>query len=138
VHQDKSGFWYHVDYAGDGPLISADDSSIEVVVTEKLADGTLVEDMDASGRSLTMALVDFPPLFHSALVLMRNHGSMTLVAPPQLAYGDAGYPPKVPPGATMVYTLRVDNVKPAPEIALPDVKETNVAGSGKPTRSEQK
>ncbi|EEI3024023.1 peptidylprolyl isomerase, partial [Salmonella enterica subsp. diarizonae] len=30
-------------------------------------------------------------------------------------YGDGGYPPKVPPGATMVYTLRVEDVKPATE-----------------------
>ncbi len=33
------------------------------------------------------------------------------VVPPELAYGDAGYPPKVPPGATMVYTIRVENVR---------------------------
>ena len=34
-----------------------------------------------------------------------------MAAPPELAYGDAGYPPKVPPGATMIYTIRVENVR---------------------------
>lgn len=141
VKQDKSGFWYHMDYAGDGPPIAGDETSVEVVVTEKLVDGTVVEDMDASGRSLTLALSDFPPLFRSALVLMKNHGAMTLVAPPQLAYGDAGYPPKVPPGATMVYRLRVDNVKPAPEMDLPDVKAIKAqqaTDGGKAGGSKQK
>ncbi|WP_338054882.1 hypothetical protein [Serratia marcescens] len=36
----------------------------------------------------------------------------------ELAYGDKGYPPKVPPGATMVYKLRVTDV-----IAAPDEKK---------------
>ncbi|EHY0218373.1 FKBP-type peptidyl-prolyl cis-trans isomerase [Salmonella enterica] len=123
VRQDDSGFWYRMDYPGDGELIRGDETVVEVVVTEKLTDGTVVEDMDARGRSLSMALGDFPPLFRGALMLMKNHGTMTVVAPPALAYGDDGYPPKVPPGATVVYTLRVENVMPAPAIVLPDVRQ---------------
>ncbi|EFB0088244.1 FKBP-type peptidyl-prolyl cis-trans isomerase [Salmonella enterica] len=123
VRQDDSGFWYRMDYPGDGELIRGDETVVEVVVTEKLTDGTVVEDMDARGRSLSMALGDFPPLFRGALMLMKNHGTMTVVAPPALAYGDDGYPPKIPPGATVVYTLRVENVMPAPAIVLPDVRQ---------------
>ncbi|EBG3215782.1 peptidylprolyl isomerase [Salmonella enterica subsp. enterica] len=110
THMDDRGFWYRMDYAGDGELISGEDTQVEVVVTEKLTDGSVVEDMDASGRSLVMKLGDYPPLFHHALERMKNHATMTLVAPSGLAYGDEGYPPKVPPGATMVYTLRVESV----------------------------
>ncbi|HDC1420163.1 TPA: FKBP-type peptidyl-prolyl cis-trans isomerase [Salmonella enterica] len=124
VKQAKSGFWYRLDYAGDGALIDGDASTVEVVVTEKLTDGTVVEDMDARGRSLSMALGDYPPLFREALMLMKNHGTMTIVVPPEQAYGSEGYPPKVPPGATMVYILRVDNVKFAPDIILPSPNET--------------
>lgn len=128
VRQDDSGFWYRMDYPGDGELIHDDATVVEVVVTEKLTDGTVVEDMDARGRSLSMALGDFPPLFRGALMLMKNHGTMTVVAPPALAYGDDGYPPKVPPGATVVYTLRVENVTQAPEIVLPDVSKKGADG----------
>ncbi|PKH26380.1 hypothetical protein CIG19_00830 [Enterobacterales bacterium CwR94] len=35
---------------------------------------------------------------------------MTLMVPPELAYGDEGFAPLIPPGATMVYTLRIDHV----------------------------
>lgn len=133
VRQDNSGFWYRMDYPGDGELIHDDTTVVEVVVTEKLTDGTVVEDMDVRGRSLSMALGDFPPLFHSALMLMKNHGTMTVVTPPALAYGDEGYPPRVPPGATVVYTLRVENVTTAPEIVLPDVgKKSADSGTTKP------
>ncbi|EEC4901399.1 peptidylprolyl isomerase [Salmonella enterica subsp. enterica] len=110
IHKDESGFWYRMDYVGDGEVIRGDNSRVEVVVTEKLTDGSVVEDMDASGRSLVMKLGDYPPLFRRALERMKNHATMTLVAPSEMAYGDEGYPPKVPPGATMVYTLRVESV----------------------------
>lgn len=117
VKQAEGGFWYRSEYAGDGEFIRGDDTLVDVVVTEKLTDGTVVEDMDARGRVISQVLGEYPPVFREALMLMKNHGTMELVVPPELAYGDEGYPPKVPPGATMVYTLRVEEVKPVTEPA---------------------
>lgn len=117
VKQAEGGFWYRSEYAGDGEFIRGDDILVDVVVTEKLTDGTVVEDMDARGRVISQVLGEYPPVFREALMLMKNHGTMELVVPPELAYGDEGYPPKVPPGATMVYTLRVEDVKPDAELA---------------------
>ncbi|EEM7113362.1 peptidylprolyl isomerase, partial [Salmonella enterica subsp. enterica serovar Poona] len=116
VKQAESGFWYRTEYAGDGGFIRGDDTIVDVVVTEKLTDGTVVEDMDARGQVISQPLGDYPALFRSALTLMKNHGTVELVVPSDLAYGDGGYPPKVPPGATMVYTLRVEDVKAAAEL----------------------
>ncbi|MCU6345180.1 FKBP-type peptidyl-prolyl cis-trans isomerase [Escherichia coli] len=111
VKQAESGFWYRTEYVGDGDYIHGDDTVIDVVVTEKLTDGTVIEDMDARGRVISQTLGDYPAVFREALMLMKNHGTTELVVPPELAYGDEGYPPKVPPGATMVYTLRIEEVK---------------------------
>lgn len=105
------GFWYQVSYPGDGVALTSDDS-VDVVVEETLTDGTVISDMETAGNSLRQAVKDFPPVFTAVLVKLRNHGQVTLVVPPELAYGDRGYPPKVPPGATMVYKLRVLNVIP--------------------------
>ncbi|EAR4440304.1 peptidylprolyl isomerase [Salmonella enterica] len=113
VKQAESGFWYRTEYSGDGGFIHGDDTIVDVVVTEKLTDGTVVEDMDTRGQVISQPLGNYPALFRSALMLMKNHGSVELVVPSDLAYGDGGYPPKVLPGATMVYTLRVEEVKPA-------------------------
>lgn len=110
VKQAKSGFWYRVEHVGDGELIKGDDTRVDVVVTEKLTDGTVVEDMDLRGQVISQSLGDYPLVFRSALMLMKNHGTMELVVPSDLAYGDEGYPPKVPPGATMHYVLRVEDV----------------------------
>ncbi len=111
VRQSEDGFWYRVEHAGDGELIKGDDTRVDVVVTERLTDGTVVEDMDLRGQVISQSLEDYPPVFRSALMLMKNHGTMELVVPSDLAYGDEGYPPKVPPGATVHYTLRVEDVK---------------------------
>ncbi|EFI5594820.1 peptidylprolyl isomerase [Escherichia coli] len=111
VQKAGSGFWYRIEHAGDGELISGDDTVVDVVVVEKLTDGTVIEDMDARGTVISQPLGEYPPVFRSALLLLKNHGTATVAAPPELAYGDEGYPPKVPPGATMVYTIRVEGVK---------------------------
>ncbi|CAI1812209.1 FKBP-type peptidyl-prolyl cis-trans isomerase fkpA precursor [Serratia proteamaculans] len=107
VKQSAMGFWYRVDYAGDHEL--AKDAVIDVVVKERLTDGTVIQDMELSGKVLSQPLSAYPPLFREAIGHLRNHGSLTMVVPPEFAYGEAGYPPKVPPNATMVYELRIDN-----------------------------
>lgn len=63
---------------------------MDVVVTEKLTDGTVIEDMDARGRVISRALSDYPPVFREALMLLKNHRTAELVVPPELAYGDEG------------------------------------------------
>lgn len=115
IQQDPLGFWYRIDYLGDGEMIKDDESLVDAVVVEKLTDGTVVEDMDARGRVISQPLNEYPALFRTALTQLKEHGSMTLVVPSALAYGDDGYPPKVPSGATLVYTLRVEQVKVSPK-----------------------
>ena len=110
VRQASSGFWYRIDYTGDAQIPNT--ASVDVVVKETLTDGTVIQDMEASGATLSQPLADFPPLFKEAISLLKNHGSMTLVVPPELAYGEKGYPPRVPPSATMIYTLRIAEMYP--------------------------
>ncbi|HBC5825878.1 TPA: FKBP-type peptidyl-prolyl cis-trans isomerase, partial [Escherichia coli] len=113
VKQAESGFLYRTEYASDGEFIRGNNTLVDVVVIERLTDGTIIEDMDARGRVISQALSDYPPVFREALMLLKNHGTAELVVLPELAYGDEGYPPRVPPGATMLYTLRGEDVKPA-------------------------
>ncbi|MEB5993668.1 FKBP-type peptidyl-prolyl cis-trans isomerase [Serratia ureilytica] len=126
VKQSAMGFWYRVDYAGEGAL--APTAVVDVVVKEKLTDGTVIQDMDLSGKVLSQPLSEYPPLFREAIGHLHNHGSLTMVVPPALAYGETGYPPKVPPNATMVYELRIDNSQ-APAKGVQAVKrEADTAG----------
>lgn len=109
--QSPMGFWYRINYSGQGEM--AKDAVIDIAVKETLTDGTVVQDMDLSDKILSQPLTAYPPLFREAIGHLRNHGSITLVVPPALAYGETGYPPKVPPNSTMIYELRInDSRKP--------------------------
>ncbi|ENA4398867.1 TPA: hypothetical protein J1W37_004443 [Escherichia coli] len=110
VRHDKSGFWYKIDYIGDGDFVTEDDTIVDITMIEKLTDGTIIEDMDASGTVLSQPLNKYPPVIRNTLSLLKNHGTITVVLPSELAYGDDGYLPKIPPGATVIYTIRIDNV----------------------------
>lgn len=110
VRQAASGFWYRVDYTGD--VVIPDTASVDVIVKETLVDGTVIQDMEASGATLSQPVAKFPPLFKEAISLLKNHGSMTLLVPPEKAYGEKGYPPKVPPNASMIYTIRIAEMYP--------------------------
>ncbi len=102
------GYGYRIDYRGKGKIAS--DAIIEVAVKEMRVDGKVIQDMDAGGALLSQRLDEFPPVFRDALARLENHGSMTLLVPPDLAYGEAGYPPDIPPGAYMIYQIRISDV----------------------------
>jgi len=110
VHKDALGFYYRVDYAGSGRIGAGD--NVSIVVRESLPDGTVIKDMEPAGTTITLPLAQYPPLFRAAIGKLDKHGSITLVVPPELAYGEKGSPPAIPPGATMIYTLRVADVLP--------------------------
>ncbi|WP_261247779.1 FKBP-type peptidyl-prolyl cis-trans isomerase N-terminal domain-containing protein [Serratia ficaria] len=110
VQKDALGFYYRVDYAGSGRIGAAD--RVDIVVRESLPGGQVIKDMELAGTVISQPLAQYPPLFRAAIGKLQKHGSMTLVVPPALAYGDRGSPPAIPPGATMIYTLRVADVLP--------------------------
>jgi FKBP-type peptidyl-prolyl cis-trans isomerase FkpA len=110
VKEGSGGVLYKIDYSGDSPIPRG--AMVDLIVKESLTDGTVIQDMEANGAVLSQKVADFPPLFQEALGNLNNHGSMTMVVPPSLAYGEKGYPPKIPPGATMVYQLRIAEIYP--------------------------
>lgn len=103
------GFLYKIDYAGDAAI--GDNDIVDIAVVEKLTDGTVIHDMGKSGDVVSQTLNNYPPLFNSAIKLLKNHGSIAVIAPPSLAYGDEGYAPNIPPAATVIYEIRIVDVK---------------------------
>ncbi len=101
----KDGVYSRIDYAGEGRILDTD--TVTVTIKETLIDGTVINDMEAEGKVWTQTLKSYPPLFLGPIKRLGNHGSITIVIPPELAYGSEGQPPKIPPGATMVYSVRI-------------------------------
>ncbi len=108
----KEGVYSRIDYLGKGKISGND--LVTVVIKEMLTDGTVINDMEAKDQALTQKLDAYPPVFREPLKRLQNHGSVTLVVPPEKAYGSKGLPPKIPPGATMVYSVRIVDSQPEP------------------------
>ncbi|OAH29256.1 FKBP-type peptidyl-prolyl cis-trans isomerase N-terminal domain-containing protein [Serratia marcescens] len=108
TQKSPAGFWYRIDYAGDEAI--KENARVDIVVKESLTDGSVIQDMDRSGKVMSQPLSAYPPLFREAIGHLKNHGSLTMVVPPALAYGETGYAPQIPPNATMVYELRIVDV----------------------------
>ncbi|HDY8966953.1 TPA: FKBP-type peptidyl-prolyl cis-trans isomerase [Klebsiella pneumoniae] len=108
----KEGVYSRVDYPGKGKISGND--LVTVVIKEMLTDGSVINDMEAKDQALTQKLDAYPPVFREPLKRLQNHGSVTLVVPPEKAYGSKGLPPKIPPGATMVYSVRIVDSQPEP------------------------
>lgn len=105
TQKSPAGFWYRIDYMGDETI--AENARVDIVVKESLTDGSVIQDMDRSGKVMSQPLSAYPPLFREAIGHLKNHGTLTMVVPPELAYGETGYAPQIPPNATMVYELRI-------------------------------
>ncbi|BEN50043.1 FKBP-type peptidyl-prolyl cis-trans isomerase N-terminal domain-containing protein [Serratia marcescens] len=108
TQKSPSGFWYRIEYTGDEAI--KENARVDIVVKESLTDGSVIQDMDRSGKVMSQPLSAYPPLFREAIGHLKNHGSLTMVVPPALAYGETGYAPQIPPNATMVYELRIVDV----------------------------
>ncbi|HHH3031226.1 FKBP-type peptidyl-prolyl cis-trans isomerase N-terminal domain-containing protein [Serratia sp. CY68758] len=108
TQKSPAGFWYRIDYVGDEAI--KENARVDIVVKESLTDGSVIQDMDRSGKVMSQPLSAYPPLFREAIGHLKNHGSLTMVVPPALAYGETGYASQIPPNATMVYELRIVNV----------------------------
>ena len=108
----KEGVYSRIDYPGKGKISGND--LVTVVIKEMMTDGTVINDMETKDQALTQKLDAYPPVFRGPLKRLQNHGSVTLVVPPDKAYGSKGLPPKIPPGATMVYSVRIVDSQPAP------------------------
>ncbi|WP_434636437.1 FKBP-type peptidyl-prolyl cis-trans isomerase N-terminal domain-containing protein [Klebsiella sp. I138] len=104
----KNGIYSRVDYAGSGKILGND--IVTVTIKETLIDGTVIKDMEAEGKVWSQALNAYPPSLLDPIKRLENHGTVTIVLPSDFAYGSEGVPPKIPPGATMVYTVRIVDI----------------------------
>lgn len=111
VKKAAMGFYYLVGVKGSGKIKSSD--TVTIVLRESLSSGKVIADMGEKGSMLSLPLNSYPPMFKAALSMLNNRGEIRLVVPPELAYGEKGNPPDIPPHATMVYDIKIVDVTPA-------------------------
>lgn len=95
---------------GDGAEATAG-STITVHYTLFLEDGTKVQSSKDSGQPLTSPLSDLIPGWQEGIPGMKVGGTRRLVTPPELAYGETGFPPDIPGNATLTFEVELLDVE---------------------------
>jgi FKBP-type peptidyl-prolyl cis-trans isomerase FkpA/FKBP-type peptidyl-prolyl cis-trans isomerase FklB len=72
-----------------------------------LRDGTVFDNSADRGAPATFQLGKVVACFREGLTRMQVGGRSRLVCPPAIAYGDRGYPPSIPPGATLTFEVEL-------------------------------
>ncbi len=106
--------------AGDGPAPKADDK-VKVHYHGTLTDGTVFDSSVQRGEPVSFAVKGVIPCWTEGLQLMKVGEKAKLVCPSEIAYGDRGAPPKIKPGATLVFEVELLGIEPpaAPPPAPP-------------------
>ncbi len=92
--------------AGTGETPKASDK-VKVHYHGTLADGTVFDSSVQRGEPATFPLSGVIPCWTEGLQHMRVGGKSRLVCPSSLAYGDRGAPPRIRPGATLVFEVEL-------------------------------
>lgn len=98
--------------AGTGANPTAKDQ-VKVHYEGTLVNGTVFDSSIARNEPATFPLTNVIPCWTEAVQLMKVGGKSQIVCPSDLAYGDAGRPPQIPGGSTLVFRVELlDIVKP--------------------------
>jgi FKBP-type peptidyl-prolyl cis-trans isomerase FkpA/FKBP-type peptidyl-prolyl cis-trans isomerase FklB len=115
----ESGVVYLELKPGDGASPAATDS-VKVHYHGTLRDGE-VFDSSIDGDPVTFALTGVIGCFSEGIQKMKVGGKSKLTCPPDTAYGDRGSPPKIRPGATLVFEVDLLEIVGQTETETPAV-----------------
>ena len=91
---------------GTGAVPTADDT-VQVHYHGSLVDGTVFDSSVQREQPATFALKGVIKCWAEGLQRMHVGGKSHLVCPAQLAYGERGMPPRIKPGATLVFDVEL-------------------------------
>jgi FKBP-type peptidyl-prolyl cis-trans isomerase FkpA len=114
----ESGLAYKVLKEGTGATPGAEDV-VEVHYHGTLSDGTVFDSSVERGKTISFPLNRVIKGWTEGLQTMKEGGKTKFVIPSDLAYGEAGAPPKIPGGATLVFEVELFKVTKAADANKP-------------------
>lgn len=112
VDTTTTGVYYIVHTEGEGPLVQPYDT-IEIAYEGYLTSGFLFDATDS--WEFVYMEEDIIPGFNVGLGLMNKNCEIELIIPSSLAYGAYGSPPVIPQFATLIFGVKIIDIKPFSE-----------------------
>ncbi|MDO5577458.1 MAG: FKBP-type peptidyl-prolyl cis-trans isomerase, partial [Fibrobacter sp.] len=106
VETTKSGLQYEILAQGDGPSAESSDS-VRVSYTGMLVDSTV---FDSTAEPVVLELARTIPGLAEGIKLMNQGSEYMFYVPSELAYGEQGIPPIIPPNAALIFRVKLDDV----------------------------
>jgi FKBP-type peptidyl-prolyl cis-trans isomerase len=106
-----SGLQYQDVVIGEGDE-AVPGSRVQVHYTGRLEDGTQFDTSRDSGQPFEFTLGAGRVIqgWEEGIAGMREGGQRTLIIPPELGYGESGFPPVIPPNATLIFDVELIDV----------------------------
>ncbi len=112
----ESGLVYEILAEGSGAT-PKDTDTVEVHYHGTLTNGEVFDSSVDRGKTVSFPLNRVIKGWTEGLQLVKEGGKVRLVIPPALGYGDAGAPPKIPGGSTLVFEVELKKINPVAEEA---------------------
>ena len=112
VQKKPSGLRIRIVREGEGWSPSSTDT-VKVHYRGTFLDGEEFDSSYKQGTPATFPLLGVIACWTEGLQLMKPGGKATLYCPSEIAYGDRGHPPIIPPGATLVFDVELLGIEGA-------------------------
>jgi FKBP-type peptidyl-prolyl cis-trans isomerase len=107
VQETSTGLWYGISEEGTGDFLT-DGDMIRYEYNCSLLDGTECYSSQEFGPAeVQIGRSELPAGLYEGLKLLKRGSTATFIIPPFLAYGLVGDGKKIPPRATLVYSVLV-------------------------------
>ncbi len=103
----ESGLMYVVDRDGEGTAMPKFGDKVTVHYEGKLLNGKIFDSSYLRHAPATFKIGEVIEGWNEALVTMRKNEKRTLIIPPDLGYGEYGYPGVIPPSAYLIFTVEL-------------------------------
>lgn len=112
LQETENGIWFGLLEAGDGPAVK-DKDQIEYIYKLRLIDGSYPNKTDAARLiSISVGSGGVESGLEKGLKLMSEGDSARIIVPPFFAHGNFGNQDNIPPGAILIFDVKLLKIKP--------------------------